>query len=103
MEQGISDKNQQIDEFMKRLELIKVTDNQYMNEKKNLEIKISDLQNRNKKIKEEVEKTNNENYNQKEKINKIEDKIRKCLKETTKDLIVMTHFCPSIQFISEKY
>ena len=81
MEQGISDKNQQIDEFMKRLELIKVTDNQYMNEKKNLEIKISDLQNRNKKIKEEVEKTNNENYNQKEKINKIEDKIRKCLKE----------------------
>ena len=81
MEQSVLDKNQQIDEFMKRLELIKVTDNQYMNEKKNLEIKISDLQNRNKKIKEEVEKTNNENYNQKEKINKIEDKIRKCLKE----------------------
>lgn len=34
---------------------------------------------------------------------KFMTKLRKCLKETTKDLIVMTHFCPSIQFISEKY
>jgi hypothetical protein len=81
MEQSVLDKNQQIDEFMKRLELIRVADNQNMNEKKNLEIKISDLQNRNKKLKEEVDKTNNENNNQKEKINKIEEKIRKCLKE----------------------
>ena len=72
MEQSVLDKNQQIDEFMKRLELIRVADNQNMNEKKNLEIKISDLQNRNKKLKEEVDKTNNENNNQKEKINKIE-------------------------------
>ena len=36
MEQTVLDKNQQIDEFMKRLELIRVADNQYMNEKKNL-------------------------------------------------------------------
>ena len=74
MEQSVLDKNQQIDEFMKRLELIRVADNQNMNEKKNLEIKISDLQNRNKKLKEEVDKTNNENNNQKEKIKKKRQK-----------------------------
>ena len=30
-------------------------------------------------------------------------KLRKCLKETTKDIIVLTHFAPSPQSISEKY
>ena len=30
-------------------------------------------------------------------------RLRKCLKETTKDIIVMTHFAPSIKSISEKY
>ena len=89
MEQSVLDKNQQIDEFMKRLELIRVADNQNMNEKKNLEIKISDLQNRNKKLKEEIDKINNENNNQKEKINKIEEKIRKCLKENIELTIKM--------------
>ena len=30
-------------------------------------------------------------------------RLRKCLKETTKDIIVLTHFAPSPQSISEKY
>lgn len=30
-------------------------------------------------------------------------RLRKCIKETNKDIIVMTHFCPSIKSISEKY
>lgn len=30
-------------------------------------------------------------------------KLKKCLKETDKDVIVLTHFTPSIQSISEKY
>lgn len=35
--------------------------------------------------------------------NKFKRRLNKCLKETDKDLIVMTHFCPSVKFISEKY
>lgn len=34
---------------------------------------------------------------------KFKRKLNKCLKETTKDIIVMTHFCPSIKSISDKY
>lgn len=30
-------------------------------------------------------------------------KLKKCLKETDKDIIVLTHFVPSLQCISEKY
>lgn len=35
--------------------------------------------------------------------NKFKRRLNKCLKETDKDLIIMTHFCPSIKFISDKY
>lgn len=30
-------------------------------------------------------------------------RLRKCIKETNKDIIVMTHFCPSEKSISDKY
>ena len=30
-------------------------------------------------------------------------RLRKCIKETTKDIIVLTHFAPSIKSIAEKY
>ena len=31
------------------------------------------------------------------------EKLKQCIKETDKDIIVLTHFCPSIQSISDKY
>ena len=31
------------------------------------------------------------------------EKLKQCIKETDKDIIVLSHFCPSIQSISEKY
>ena len=30
-------------------------------------------------------------------------RLKKCLMETTKDIIVLTHFCPTIDSIDEKY
>ena len=35
--------------------------------------------------------------------NRFKRKLKKCLKETTKDVIVVTHFAPSVKSISEKY
>ena len=34
---------------------------------------------------------------------KFVQKLKKCIKETDKDIIVLTHFAPSIQSISDKY
>ena len=81
MEENILNINKKIDDYMKNIENMILSDVEFKNEKKNLEKTNIDLEKENKIYKEEIEKKKIENNRQKERINTLKEKIKKTNEE----------------------